>query len=159
MKSKPLYSTYSFSNFARSLALKIICIAAIIYLIIHFNENRVVIGVCIAFALLLLVASGTDYILIYPDHFEIRSDALINISRDKKSFNYREVALITGEPKPTASEAVAYILLRPFIKSGNTNSRKLFVQLKNGQELQYDLDISSQELLKVITMINSRLRK
>lgn len=157
MKSKSLYSTYTFSLFLKAVVLKAICIGAIAYLIIHFNENPVVIGVFIALALFLFIISGTEYIIVYPDRFEIKSDALINISKAKTTFSYQEIEGVSGEPAPTAEEIATYIILRSFIRMRSTEARKLYIQLKNGQELICWIDIYSQDLTKAISVINNQL--
>jgi hypothetical protein len=159
MKSKSLYSTYTFSLFLKAVVMKATCIGAIAYLIIHFNENRVVVGIFIALALLLFIISGTEYIVVYPDRFEIKSDALINISKAKRSFAYQEINGVSGEPAPTTEEIITYTLLRPFTRLRKTEGRKLYIQLKNGKEVLFWIDIYSQDLSKAITMINNQLVK
>lgn len=159
MKSKSLYSTYTFSLFLKTVVIKAICIGAIAYLIIHFNENRIVVGIFIALALLLFIISGTEYIIVYPDWFEIKSDALINISKAKTTFSYQEIENVFGEPAPTTQEVAAYIILSLFIKIRNTEGRKLYIKLKNGKELLCWLDIYSQDLSTAISVINNQLSK
>ena len=158
-KSKSLYSTYTFGAFLKAVIIKAICIGAIAYLIIHFNENRAVVGIFIALAVLLFTISGTEYIVVYPDRFEIKSDALINISKAKTTFSYQETEGVYGEPAPTTGEIITYTLLRPFTRLGKTEGRKLYIQLKNGKEVLFWIDIYSQDLSKAITMINNQLSK
>jgi hypothetical protein len=158
MKAKSLYSTYTFGIFLKALVIKALCIGAIAYLIIHFNENPVLIGIFIALTLLFFSISGTEYIIVYPDRFEIKSDALIYLSKVKSSFSYQEIEGVSGEPAPTTQEIITYILLRPFTRLRKTEGRKLYIQLKNGKELLYWIDIYSQELSKVITIINDQIK-
>ena len=159
MKSKSLYSTYTFGIFTKAVVIKAICVGAIAYLIIHFNENRIVVGIFIALALLLFSVSGTGYIIVYPDRFEIKSGALINTSKVKRSFTYQEIEVVSGEPATSAQEVVTYALLKPFIKLRNTEGRKLYIKLKNGKEVLFWIDIYSQDLTKSISVINNQLSK
>lgn len=159
MKSRSLYSTYTFGIFLKTVVIKAICIGAITYLMIHFNENPVVIGVFIALALFLFIFSGTEYIIVYPDQFEIKSDALINISKAKTTFSYQEIEGVSGEPAPTTEEVATYIILKLFIRMRNTEGRKLYIKLKNGKELLCWLDIYSPDLSKAITVINNQLKE
>ena len=159
MKSKRIYSTYTFNLFLKTVVIKAICIGAIAYLIIHFNENPVVIGVFIAVALFLFIISGTEYIIVYPDRFEIKSDALINISKAKTTFSYQEIEGVSGEPAPTTEEIITYTLLSPFTRLRKTEGRKLYIQLKNEKEVLLRIDIYSEALSKAITVINNQLSK
>ena len=159
MKSKSLYSTYTFGAFLNAVIVKAICIGAIAYLIIHFNENPVLIGILTVLALLLFIISGNEYIIVYHDRFEIKSDALINISKVKTTFSYQEIESVSGEPAPTTGEIIPYTLLRPFTRLGKTEGRKLYIQLKNGKEVLFRIDIYSQGLSKAITVINNQLSK
>jgi hypothetical protein len=159
MKSKSLYSTYTFSFFLRALVIKAICIGGIAYLIIHFDENPLLIGILITLALIFFSISGTEYLVVYTDHFEIKSDALINVSKAKTTFSYQEIEGVSGEPSPTTEEVITYTLLRPFTRLRKTEGRKLYIQLKNEKEVLFWIDIYSQDLLNAITVINSQLSK
>jgi hypothetical protein len=118
-----------------------------------------VVGIFIALALLLFCTAGTEYIIVYPDRFEIKSDALINISKVKSSFTYQEIEGVSGEPAPTTGEIITYTLLRPFTRLRKTEGRKLYIQLKNGKEVLFWIDIYSQDLTKSISVINNQLSK
>jgi hypothetical protein len=130
MKSKSLYSTYNFGIFLKAVVLKAICIGVIVYLIIHFNENPVLIGILIAMALIFFCISGTEYIVVYTDHFEIKSDALINVSKAKTTFSYQEIKGVSGEPAPTTEEIITYALLRPFTRLRKTAAENCIYNLK-----------------------------
>ena len=162
MKSKSLYSTYNPGIFIKGVVLKAACIGAIVYLIIHFKENPVLIGIFITLVLIFFCISGTEYIVVYTDRFEIKSDALREISKISKvkiSFSYQEIEGVSGAPAPKTEEVVTYALLKTFTRLRNTEGRKLYIQLKSGQELIYWIDIYSHDLTKAISVINSQLSK
>lgn len=168
MKPKLIYHASSFSEFIWSLLLRLACVFAIAYLLMHFEENRVVISVLIGVCLLFIFILGDDQIFVYSDRVVHSTNSLASIlfKTKGKSYEIREIEKAYLKPKPeekmpNALEIGVIVLLvaiLPKRRKSHSTTNPIFFDTKAGKRWQINTDLSEYEMKKVVETVNHLVR-
>lgn len=165
MKPKLIYHAYSISEFIWTLLLRLACMFAIVYLLTHFDENRIVISIAIGVCLFFIFIIGDDQIFVYSDRIVHSTNSLASIlfKTKGKAYEVQEIktAYLKPEEKmPNALEIGVLVLLIAFLpkRTKSRSTHPIFFDTKAGERWQIDTDLSEYEMKKVVETVNHLVR-
>ena len=135
-----------------------ILLSVILYLSYHYTENPIVIGVLIGITVLFFLMYGTEYISVYEDRFEVKTDSLVHLFNKRNVYHYKDIREITGEPRSTTQEIVAYAVFRIFLRQRDGHMHILYVTDRNGSTKKLLLSIHLADLEKATIVIREQLK-
>jgi hypothetical protein len=95
--SKPVYKTRSPRQWFEEVIGRAACLIGMGAAIYNFNENPVVISIFIAVLLFVLLCTGSQTIMVYPDRFVIQDDAPLRRFWFTQTYNFVNVKGFTSE--------------------------------------------------------------
>jgi len=165
--AKLLYKGFSGVQFFLNLLFRAAILAAIVVVLSHYKENPVVIVIVAVFLTGILVLSGDDEILVYPDRV-IQTDSSLasKIFKHRDGiYNIHDIRKASSQQDPDkkaiedVSEGVMVTLLMfvlPRKKTVNTsNDRTFLLEMKNGETVTIHTVLESSKVEKIISLINS----
>ncbi|MEO8768797.1 MAG: hypothetical protein ABI402_01885 [Ferruginibacter sp.] len=158
-----IYKASSTSQLLFSVILQLGCIAIIVYLYSHYNENPNVIFVAIAICVLIFLFSGYEEISVDSDMVTQKKISLGTWLLRSKGMQYEmseiKTAFIPAPVKSDASEiGIAMILFALFPKHGTHRTSRNYpicLSLKSGHLLQIMTRLSESKRIEIVDAINS----
>ena len=161
MKSKLLFTTASLYYFLRLAIFRIVLIGVSMYLLFHFKENSILIGVLLLIALSFFLFAGQDVIEVYEDRFLYRSTSLLKRLTRNREFIISELAVISydGSAKPKVEEGVAFVLLQFFVNNKINRFPIIYIEFKGGRLEKIDTDIYREDIAKAVSVISKQISR
>lgn len=158
---KPIYKAASDFDFLWSMVLRLSCLAGIVFLWFHYEENPTVIIVLCLVCFLFFIIIGNDEIAVYPDRVIMQDTSIVSLFLKSKSYNINEIksASIPKEAESTIGEAaIAFIVisLMPRLRTpGRTRPNIINLEFKNGKIIQLSSTLDEAKMEEVVKAINS----
>lgn len=164
--NRKLYIGLSYTQFFWEVLLRIGALCGIIYFIVNYYENPVLMGVlaflCLSFFLLI----GDDHIIVYQDLIIQTNSSFITFIFKKrdKTYNIHDISIAYMEPSlPIDKSGAVIIFLLKFIvlkpKGNSTNPISIFFQLNNGNIVSLETALSQKEVIKIIETVNFQIKE
>ena len=137
------------------------CIALIIYLTFHYEENPPVIIVVGIICFFIFLVMGNDEITIYSDKLVQIDTSIINVILRSKGNVYEikdiKVASLPENTMPSVTDAgIVLILVSLLPKRTRQNSqRRFYLELKTGETITILSDLGQKKIEDIVKIINS----
>jgi xanthosine utilization system XapX-like protein len=157
--SKRLYTGFSFWESLSMFFARIAATVGLIYALLHFEENPVVIAIVSLLCLLLIVFIGDDQITVYSDRIVQKTNSLASLFYTSKGKVYaiKDIKQASLQPPSTTEEIGATVLLAAILPKQNnrSTSRPIFLDLKNGETVRLNTDLNESAMRKIVELVNS----
>jgi len=159
--AKPVYKAASDLDFFLSMLYRLICLAAILFLWVHYEENPSVIIVASLVCFLLFLLIGSDEIVVYPDKIIEKSTSIVSLFSKGKAYDISEIrsAYLLKEAASTADEAAIasfFKFIMPKMRHYKRNSPNIInLELKNGKIIQLSSTLEEYKMEELVKAINS----
>ncbi|GEM_PF-1841140 len=164
--NKKLYIGFSYVEFFWALLLKIVFVSGIIYFIINYNENPVLMGILAVLCLSFLLLTGDDQIVVYQDRIIQTNSSLFSSifkPKDKTIYIQQINTAYTDPDLPLDKSGAVIIALLKFIVAKplgySTKSQSIFFQLKNDSIVSLETRLAHKDVIKIIEIVNSQVKK
>ncbi len=148
-------------DFLESILLRAGCIALIIYMAFHYQENPPVIIAIIIFCFLDFLGMGNDEITIYPDKLIQIDTSIINLILKSKGdvYEIKDIKLATLPEKkmPSLSEVGIILFLASILpkRIRRYSQRQFFLDLRNGKTITIQTDLGHSKVKDIVKILNS----
>ena len=160
--TKRLYTGFSFSQFIWTLLLRLAAAFGLIYSLLYYAENPVVISIVAILCLFFIIIIGDDQIVIYKNKVTQSTNSLLSLifKNRGKSYIISEIKSAYLPTLPTISPgdivgAVALGLILPKNDLGYNKTFPIFFDLKNGETVKFDTDLGTNKREKIVSIINT----
>jgi hypothetical protein len=159
--NKIVYKATSNFDFLQSILFRAGCIALLIYLAFHYEENPPVILVISIICFLIFLFAGNDEIIIYSDKIVQIDTSIISVIFRSKGNVYEikdiKAASLPEKTAPSFTEVGILLLLASLLpKSTRRNSqRQFYLDLKSGKTIRILSDLGQNKIEDIVKIINS----
>lgn len=159
--NKKLYIGFSYTEFAWAVILRVIAVCGIVYFLINYDENPVLMGILTVISILCLLLTGDDQIIVYPDKIiQTNSSVFSLLFRSKDKIIYlSQLTHAYIEPSPRLEQSGLFIIaLLKFIVSKplgyTTKATSIFFQYYEGNLQTLETRLGHKAVVKIVAVVN-----
>ena len=131
----------------------------LVYSIVSFDENPIVISIVVIFCLLIILFIGDDQIIVYPDRVIQKTNSFASLFLKSPDCCYKIQDIKSAYLQSTGShtEIGVALLIYSLLPKRNTSNKSnpIFLDLKNGKTVRIETDLEWNKMKKIIDIINS----
>jgi hypothetical protein len=163
-----IYKAASPLSFIVSIFLRGGCIAGLIYLFLHYEENPIVITIVMLICLFLFFFLGNDEVYIYSKRIIVRDTSVISLFQKSKIYyiadiNSASLPEPSGQDRPNVVDTGILAVITAVVIASTSRHRNRFknnlhpflLNMKNGDIVTVSVTLSDNTTKRIVDEINT----